>query len=158
MAELEGLSGGIIVAIVDFLMVFLVLGGLSGMINLLKKFVGAYEEKTAQTRGQAVPAPVQTPAPAPVLDMKPRIAAIMSALCEFTSLAPGSFKIDHIIPLDGVPQAASSSPLNKAQIAAIAVALHEFTSLPMGSLKITGIKHLGSASNWKMAGRMEQMK
>ena len=41
---LEGLSGGIIVALVDFVMVFLILGGLMLAIRGLKKVVDTFEK------------------------------------------------------------------------------------------------------------------
>lgn len=163
---LEGISGGLIVAIVDFFMVFLVLGGLAGTIVLLRKFVAYWQETfgeiPAAPEPKAVPAVSQGPGeipaetPAPVSDIRAQIAAILAALCEFTSLEPGTFKIDKIEPI-ATPLLSQPVPLNKAHIAAIAVAIHEFTSMPMGSLQITGIKHLSNATTWKMAGRMELM-
>ena len=147
-------------------MVFLVLGGLAGVIVLLQKFVVYWQETFGET--PAAPAPkavptvsqkpveVPTETPAPVGDIKARIAAILAALCEFTSLEPGTFKIDKIEAI-ATPPLSQPAPLNKAHIAAIAVAIHEFTSMLMGSLQITGIKHLGSTTTWKMAGRMELM-
>lgn len=158
--ELEGLSGGIIVAIVDFLMVFVVLGGLAGVIVLLKKFVAYWQENFEQVPQAAAPKAAPAAAPAPVVapqDMKTTIAAMLAALCEYTSLTPGSFKIDKIEPLGANVSVASQAPLDQAHVAAISMAIHEYLAVPMGSLQITGIRHLGSASSWKMAGRMEQM-
>lgn len=161
--ELEGISGGLIVALVDFLMVFVVLGGLAGVIVLLQKFVVYWHENFEQTPAIAAPkaAPAVAPAPAETAaaspDMKATIAAILAALCEYTSLTPGSFKIDKIEPLGANASVSSLAPLNPAHIAAISIAIHEYLAAPMGTLQITGIRHLGSASSWKMAGRMEQM-
>ena len=42
---LEGLSGGIIVSLVDFVMVFLILGGLAWAVKGLEKFVAFWEER-----------------------------------------------------------------------------------------------------------------
>jgi Na+-transporting methylmalonyl-CoA/oxaloacetate decarboxylase gamma subunit len=156
---LEGLSGGIIVAIVDFFMVFIVLGGLAGVIVLLQKFVAYWQENFEQAPAAAAPAVAPAPAEiaAATQDMKTTIAAILAALCEYTSLAPGSFKIDKIETLGSNVSVSSPTALNPAHVAAISIAIHEFLAAPMGSLQITGIRHLGSASSWKMAGRMEQM-
>ncbi|PIE32887.1 hypothetical protein CSA56_13910 [candidate division KSB3 bacterium] len=162
---LKGFSGGIIVAVVDFIMVFVVLGGLAGVIVGLQRFVAFwqanFEETPAAPTPQTAPAPPQQPAVAalPAEGMKSHIAAMLAALCEFTLLEPGTFKIDKIVPLGAVPVGAQTitAPLSNAQIAAIALALHEYTSQPMGSLRITGIKHLGRATTWKTAGRLEQM-
>ncbi|MCP4403411.1 MAG: hypothetical protein GY801_39650, partial [bacterium] len=84
-------------------------------------------------------------------------AAILAALCEYTSLTPGSFKIDKIEPLGAHASLMTQAPLQPAHVAAISIAIHEFLSAPMGTFQITGIRNLGSASSWKMAGRMEQM-
>lgn len=43
--ELEGLSGGIIVSLVDFVMVFLILGGLAWAVKGLEKFVAFWESR-----------------------------------------------------------------------------------------------------------------
>ncbi len=162
---LEGFSGGIIVAIIDFVMVTVVLGGLAGIIVGLQKVVEFWQETfgegPAASPDQAVPKTAQSPsAPsAPAEGVKPHIAAMLAALCEFTSLEPGAFQIDNIVPLDAVPAGMqpAPAPLSNAHIAAIALALHEYTSHSIGSFRITGITHLGSATTWKMAGRMEQM-
>ena len=42
---LEGLSGGIIVSLVDFVMVFLILGGLAWAVKGLEKFVAFWEQR-----------------------------------------------------------------------------------------------------------------
>ncbi|MCP4404099.1 MAG: hypothetical protein GY801_43185 [bacterium] len=160
---LEGISGGLIVAFVDFLMVFVVLGGLAGVIVLLRKFVGFWQENFEQTAQIAAPKAVPAVAPSPVesvaapQEMKAAIAAILAALCEYTSLTPGSFKIDKIEPLGAHASLMTQAPLHPAHVAAISIAIHEFLSAPMGTFQITGIRNLGSASSWKMAGRMEQM-
>jgi Na+-transporting methylmalonyl-CoA/oxaloacetate decarboxylase gamma subunit len=153
---LEGFSGGIILAIIDFFMVFLVLSGLAGAVWLLHKVVSSLE-------GQAVsPAPelaVVPPVSTERDEVKAHIAAILAALCEFTSLTPGSFKIDNIVPLNAVPEGIqpAQGPLPKEHIAAIAIAIHEYTSLPMRSFRITQVKPLGRPNTWKMAGRLELM-
>ncbi|PID56281.1 hypothetical protein CSB45_12180 [candidate division KSB3 bacterium] len=158
---LEGFSGGLIIAFVDFFMVFLVLGGLSGVIVLLKKFVVYWQENFEQ--GQHIAAskpPVQEAPSARVTapqDMKTAIAAILAALCEYTSLTPGSFKIDTIEPLGANTGVSSQALLNPAHVAAVSIAIHEYLAAPMGSLQISAIRHVGSVSSWKMAGRMEQM-
>jgi hypothetical protein len=84
---------------------------------------------------------------------KPLIAVILTALQEFTTLPPGSFRIDHIEPIGEVVNVQT-----QAHIAAISAAIHEFTSMPMGSFRIVGIKPVGTIINtWKMAGRLELM-
>lgn len=148
---LEGFSGGLIVAFIDFLMVFLVLGGLAVAIVGLKKVVGYWErqEMEAIPESRQVPEALESPR-----EIKAQIAAIAAALYEFTSAVPGSFRIDTIEPIDSK---AEVSGLTKAQIAAIAIAIHEFTSMPLGTFQITRVKPLGKASTWKMAGRLELM-
>ena len=153
---LEGISGGLIVAIVDFFMVFIVLSGLAGTVWLLHKFVASLEGQAVAPAPEPVPVP---PTPTKRDEVKAHIAAILAALCEFTSLTPGSFTIDKITPLDTVPVLTQPTQalLSKAHIAAIAIAIHEYTSLPMGSFRITTVKPLRSPNTWKMAGRLELM-
>lgn len=150
---LEGFSGGLIIAIIDFLMVFLVLGGLAAMIVGLKKVVAFLEIRKVKSLPEPQPVspkPVTEP-PGQTDEIKAHIAAILVAVQEFTSLPAGSFKIDRIEPID------TASAPTKAQIAAIAVAIHEFSSMPMGSFRITAVKPLRRVNTWKIAGRLELM-
>lgn len=153
---LEGFSGGLIVAVVDFFMVFLVLGGLSAAIVGLEKIIAQWERKTTVPSAppETAPTPEAIAPPEKNRTMTTHIAAILAAIQEFTGLAPGSFKVDTISACETIPV----KTLNPAHIAAISAALYEYASLPeAGSFRITGITHLGSVSSWKMAGRMELM-
>ncbi|GAK58461.1 hypothetical protein U27_05435 [Candidatus Vecturithrix granuli] len=153
---LEGFGGGVIVAIVDFFMVFLVLGGLSAMIMGLERIIAQWERRAAVPSAPPETIPAQKAVAPPEKDqtMTAHIAAISAAIQEYTGLAPGSFKIDTITPYETMP----AKTLNPAHIAAISAALYEYASLPKaGSFQITGITHLGNVSSWKMAGRMELM-
>ncbi len=143
------------------LMVFLVLAGLVVFVGCLKKIVAFLEiqESWLTTEVPSVPQPVAEPL-VQSGELKAHIAAITAVLHEFTSLIPGTFKIDKIEALDATisPQAEPGAPeLTKAQIAAIAIALHEFTSIPVESFRITGVKPLGRVSAWKTTGRLELM-
>lgn len=154
---LEGFSGGIIVALVDFFMVFIVLGGLAAAIVGLRKIVGYWERSSTVAVPQPKAVPSQEPGPPPESEKDrttaAHIAAILAAIQEFTGLPIGSFKIDTIEPTEAVAR----EGINPAHIAAISAAIYEYGSLPAGSFRIAGIKHLGSTSSWKMAGRMELM-
>ncbi|MDY0096009.1 MAG: hypothetical protein RBT80_25210 [Candidatus Vecturithrix sp.] len=153
---LEGFSGGIIVAIVDFFMVFLVLGGLSATIVGLERIIEQWERDKAAPTTLSETASVQESLVLPEKDrtMTAHIAAILAAIQEYTGLAPGSFTLDTITPYEPT----SPEMPNAAHIAAISAAIYEYASLPEGgSLRITGITPLGSVGSWKMAGRMELM-
>ncbi len=148
---LEGLSGGLIVAVVNFLMVFLILGGLAGTLVALRKVVQFLEKPTQEMKSEST---VITPEPEPLSQenqIKTHIAVIIAAIQEFTGLSPGSFRIDKIEPIEK----ALIAP--QLHIAAIAAALHEFTSMPQGAFRIVGIKPIETANAWKMAGRFELM-
>lgn len=151
---LEGFTGGIIVAIVDFFMVFIVLGGLAAAIVGLQKIIAYWEHKpeAAPSRETVLPSPT-LPEPEKDRTVSAHIAAIFAAIQEFTGLPVGSFKIDTITPTEAV----SREAIDPAHIAAISAAIYEYAALPAGSVRISGIKYLGSVSSWKMAGRMELM-
>jgi hypothetical protein len=89
-----------------------------------------------------------------------QIAAILTAIQEFTSLPSGAFTLDTIEPITTEMleslQTVHPEP-RRALIAAITVAIHEFTSMPVGTFQITGIQPLGRVSSWKLAGRLERM-
>ena len=148
---LEGLSRGFIVAVTNFLTVFLVLGGLAGVLVALRKIVESFEKPAQETMPEP---PIVSPEPETSSQedqMEPHIVAILAAIQESTGLPLGTFQIDMIEPVQEV--LVSAQP----HIAAIAAAIHEFTSMPQGSLRIVGIKHVGTANAWKMAGRLELM-
>ena len=144
---LDGLTGALVVAVVNFLMVFLILGGLALSIKGLQRLVQALGLGT----GQAAEPPQDSQTPA-------HIAAITAAISEFTQLPPGSFKIDTIEPTAALhDQTASEAAVTPAQIAAMAAAIHEFTNLPQGAFRITTVRPVQAADTWKMAGRFEKM-
>ena len=152
---LEGFSGGLIVALVDFFVVFLVLGGLAAAIQGFKKLVEHWERKTTVSTTQPEPISRQEAIVSAEKDRTTptHIAAILAALQEFTGLPAGSFKVDAITPCETMP----AEFLNGAQVAAVSAALHEYASLPAGSFRMNGMTRFGSVSPWKMAGRMELM-
>ena len=148
---LEGFSEGLIVAVANFLLVFLILAGLAGVLVALRKVV-LFLEKPAQETTPEPPVISHETEPSPQEDqIQSHIVAILAAIQEFTGLPLGTFQIDMIEPIQEV--LVSAQP----HIAAIAAAIHEFTSMPQGSLRIVGIKHVGTANAWKMAGRLELM-
>jgi Na+-transporting methylmalonyl-CoA/oxaloacetate decarboxylase gamma subunit len=148
---LEGLSEGFIVAVANFLLVFLILGGLAGILVALRKVVLFLEKPVRKTTPEPAVVPTE-PEPSSQEDQtQPHIVAILAAIHEFTGWPLGSFQIDTIESIQDVPVPAQS------HIAAIAAAIHEFTSMPQGALRIVGIRHIGPANAWKMAGRLELM-
>ncbi len=158
---MEGFWGGLVIAIIDFFMVFLVLGGLAIVIAGLKKVASMLEEQKTSDIGQ-----VEMLAPELVSALQPEdrttdthIAAILAAIQEFTSLPLERLKIDSIesVTTEELHSIQAGGQQKKALIAAISVAIHEFTSLPMSSFRITGIKPLGRMNPWKIAGRLELM-
>jgi hypothetical protein len=155
---LEELLEALIVAAGNFVMVFLVLGGLAGAIVGLKRLVQFWERERSKTTPDPrvrleTASESRKRSPEPEQPQKNQteshIVAILAAIEEFTGLPLGSFQIDTIEPLEKVPV----SP----HIAVIAAAIHEFTSMPQGAFRIVGIKHLGTVDIWKMAGRLELM-
>ncbi|MBD3305274.1 hypothetical protein GF339_02880 [candidate division KSB3 bacterium] len=141
---LEGFSGGLVVAIVDFFMVFLVLTGLAGAIVGLRKLTELLEQtETIPMGGTPVSEPAVTPPPAPTEERpnKADIAAILAAIQEFTSLPVGSFTIDSIESLEtpSPHSQTAESGQQEAHIAAILAAVQDFTSLPVGSFTIDSI-------------------
>jgi len=148
---LEGLSEGLIVAVTNFLLVFLILGGLAGVLVALRK-VALFLEKPAQETAPEPAVVSHKTEPSPQEDqIQSHIVAILAAIQKFTGWPLGSFQIDTIESIQDVPVPA------QPHIAAVAAAIHEFTSMPQGTLRIVGIKYLGPANAWKMAGRLELM-
>ena len=94
----EGLSGGIVIALVDFVMVFLILGGLMLAIRGLKRLVESFEKPPviAEPQAKAVIQEPITPAPVGIPQTHAHIAAIAAALYEFTSMPEGSLRIVNI--------------------------------------------------------------
>jgi hypothetical protein len=148
---LEGLSEGFIIAVANFLLVFLILGGLAGVLVALRKVVLFLERPAQETTPE--PAIVSHEAElSPQEDQIPsHIVAILAAIQDFTGWQLGSFQIDTIESIQDVPVPA------QPHIAAIAAAIHESTSMPQRTLRIVGIRHVGPANAWKMAGRLELM-
>ena len=160
---MEGIWGGLVIALIDFLMVFLVLGGLALTINGLKKVVDILEPHVTAQEAPRVAPVVKQPVAAEELSqpgtlLETQIAAIVTAIQQFTSLPPGTFTIDWIEPVDAEDVAGFTSVRqHNALIAAITIALHEYTLLPVGSFQITGIEALGHVNPWRVAGRLEAM-
>lgn len=103
---LEGFSGGLIIAFVDLLMVFLVLGGLAAAIVGLQKslqWFGAANENDKDTINESAMNTVSTPVTPQTIPsaslQHTQIAAIAAAIHEFTSLPAGSFRIVGIKPV-----------------------------------------------------------
>ncbi len=90
---LEGISGAVIVAVIDFLMVFLVLGGLAVVIVGLQKFVQLLEKPAAET--ELKPGSV-SPQSSQVNQIHAHIAAITAAMYGFTSRSPEAFRIEDV--------------------------------------------------------------
>jgi Na+-transporting methylmalonyl-CoA/oxaloacetate decarboxylase gamma subunit len=137
---LQGIGGGIILAIVNFLMVFLVLGGLAGVLVGLKRLVQFWEGRQNQ---QAAPseqiagtgkASPETPL---TQSDKKLMAAITAALHEFTSLPVGALQIDTIEPLGEVPVP------NNQLLAVITAALHQYLETPEGAFTIRAVEPIG---------------
>ena len=140
---MEGLSGGIIVAIVDFLMVFTVLGGLAGLLIGMRHVLQGIEKKPQ-------PAAPSSEKAAKALEKKTlpdsqehqtltHLAAISAAIQEFTSLEPGTFQIDFIESLEYTPLKTEDT-----HIAAITAAVTEYTELPEGSFHIKSIEPISA--------------
>ncbi len=138
--ELEGLYGGIIVSLVDFAMVFLILGGLAWAVKGLEKFV-AFLEAPQSAPKPAMPTPV-IPASMPPIDVPAHLAAVTAALCDYAGLTPGSFAITKIEPI-GYLVPAQGAPINvPAHLAAITAAVSSYTGLTPGSFEIDSLTPL----------------
>jgi hypothetical protein len=140
---MEGLSGGIVVAIVDFLMVFIVLGGLAGMLVALRKFIQVWGQLPQKTTPSEIPGESSAPGLDTSQEQQARvcIAAITAAIQEFTALPEGAFHIDYIQPLVEM-----SSVMTSSQIAAIIAATQQFTGLPLGAFQIEYIEPVSSVA------------
>ena len=96
---LHAFGQGIVVAFVDFILVFLILGGLAGVIKLLERFMLFWEAGMAgvsaasqRQQATATPTPVVEPE-LPALsqeEMKTHVAVLTATVSEFTSLTPGT--------------------------------------------------------------------
>ena len=158
---LQEFGKGLVVSGVDFIMVFLVLGGLAWAVKCLEKFVAYLElPQTAKAPALPVPAEVSEAVPAQPINVAEHLAVITAALCAHTGLTPGAFTINYITPLGGVPTAqAWESPdmISEAQVAAIIAAIQDFSGAPVNALSVTEITPVGRADTWKLAGRIELM-
>ena len=182
----QGIGGGIILAIVNFLMVFLVLGGLAGVLVSLKWLIQSLEkpqnqkaapsERVTETGSESLEAPHDQ-------DQEKHLAAITAALQEFTSQPAGALRIDSVEPLDAPPVSTNQHlavitaalhhyletpegslgidyirPMTVDPIfVAISAALHEYLATPEGSFRIVRIQPVGTVNTWKMAGRLDLM-
>lgn len=143
---LEGLSGGIIVSLVDFVMVFLILGGLAWAVKGLEKFVAFWENKQpASMPGEPVAQVSPTHAASeslPPIDVPAHLAAVTAAICDYTGLTPGSFAITKFEPI-GYLAPAPGAPVDiSAHLAAITAAISSYTGLKPGSFKIDSLRPL----------------
>jgi Na+-transporting methylmalonyl-CoA/oxaloacetate decarboxylase gamma subunit len=138
---LQGIGGGIILAIVNFLMVFLVLGGLAGVLVGLKRLVefweGRQSRQTAPSEQIADTGKASLETPQQTQDDKKHLAAITAALHEFTSLPAGTLQIETIEPLDEVPVP------NNQILAVITAALHHYLETPEGTFTIRSVEPIG---------------
>jgi len=133
---LQGIGGGLILAIVNFLMVFLVLGGLAGVLTGLKRLIHYWETRQsldAAPSGQLGAGPAASLEAPQAQEEKKHLAAITAALHEFTSQPAGALRIDSIEPLAEVP-VSQNQPL-----AVITAALHHYLEVPEGSLAIDSV-------------------
>ena len=140
---LEGLSGGIIVSLVDFVMVFLILGGLAWAVKGLEKFVIFWENKQpAAAPGEPAVQIAPTPESLPPIDVPAHLAAVTAAICDYTGLTPGSFAITKFEPI-GYLAPAPGMPVDiSAHLAAITAAVSSYTGLKPGTFKIDSIRPL----------------
>lgn len=142
---MEGLSGGIIVALVDFLMVFIVLGGLAGVLVVLRRLVQAWEQPPQEEIPPSeIPDESGAPHPETSQEQQTRacIAAISVAIQDFTALPEGAFRIDYIEPIAEMPSGVTSP-----QIAAITAAVQQFIGLPAGMFRIDYIEPVSPVSH-----------
>lgn len=148
--ELEGLSGGIIVSLVDFVMVFLILGGLAWAVKGLEKFVAFWENKrpaavSGEPAAQVVPMPA-APESLPPIDVPAHLAAVTAALCDYTGSTPGAFAITKFEPI-GYLAPVPGAPVNiSAHLAAITAAVSSYTGLQPGTFKIDSFRPLNMPS------------
>lgn len=135
---LQGIGGGIILAVVNFLMVFLVLGGLAGMLVGLKRLFQFWEGRQGQ---HAAPSEHVADTGSASLEEVPHdqqnkkhLAAITAALHEFTSLPAGALRIDTIEPLDNIPVS------HNQVLAVITAALHHYLEAPEGTFTLHSVE------------------
>ena len=144
---LQEFGKGLVVSGVDFIMVFLVLGGLAWAVKCLEKFVAYLElPQAAKTPALPVPAAVSEAVPAQLINVSEHLAVITAALCAHTGLTPGAFKIDAVQPLGAQPVDAA------AHLAALTAALSAHTGLTPGAFTINYITPLGgvpTAQAWE---------
>lgn len=140
---LEGLSGGIIVSLVDFVMVFLILGGLAWAVKGLEKFVAFWENKQPASTPVAQVAPtLAMPEALPPIDVPAHLAAVTAAICDYTGLTPGSFVITKFEPI-GYLAPVPGAPVDlSAHLAAMTAAISSYTGLQPGSFKIDSLRPL----------------
>ena len=135
---LQEFGKGLVVSGVDFIMVFLVLGGLAWAVKCLEKFVAYLElPHAAKTPALPVPAEVSEAVPAQPINVAEHLAVITAALCAHTGLTPGAFTIDAVRPLGAQPVDAT------AHLAALTAALSAHTGLTPGAFTINYVMPLG---------------
>lgn len=134
---LQGIGGGIILAIVNFLMVFLVLGGLAGVLFGLKRALALWERrqelKAASSSELAADQASLQEAAAQTHHTKQHLAAITAALHEFTAQPAGTLRIDSVEPLEETPVSQNQAG------AVISAAMHQYLTTPTGSFVIDSV-------------------
>lgn len=167
---LQDLGTGLIVAIVNFVMVFLVLGGLASVLIGLKHLISYWEARQTPKTPPASTGPSALPqTPQPHQDHQKHLAAVTAALHEFTGQPVGALRIESIEPLAQAPASQNQT------LAVITAALHQFIGNPAGSpatgavapiqsstlatpagaFPIAGTHAIGAVNTWKIAGRLD---
>lgn len=77
--HISGIGGAFTIAVIAFSVVFLVLGGLSGIIFGIKYIAAALEKKSSPSAPAKIAASTPAPAPAPSPASDSRLVAIISA-------------------------------------------------------------------------------
>ncbi len=141
---LERIGEGIILAIVNILMVFLVLGGLAGVLFGLKRLIQYWEEwqrPKAASPGQLNAGRAASPEASQNQQNTQHLAAITAALQEFTSQPAGTaLRIESIESLADAPVSQNQT------LAVITAALHQYLEAPEGSFTIDSVTPIRSGT------------
>ena len=131
---LHGIGGGLILAIVNFLMVFLVLGGLASVLIGLKRLL-VYWEDQQRLMKSAPPGHISTTGRTATSKdpQKQHMAVITAALHEYTSQPAGALRIESVEPLAEAPVSTNHT------LAVITAALHHYLETPAGSFLVDSV-------------------
>lgn len=91
----EGIGGAILLALLDMVVVFLVLGGLAVVLVVLKKIIGAKEEKGSGAKEMKVtPPPINRPLVIEKEEDKGELLAVITAaVASYEEKPVGKFKV-----------------------------------------------------------------